>query len=155
MQRVLEGRIEQASGPVAIVVSRYNESITENLLHGALTTLTEHGVADHQITVARVPGAWEIPIVVRKLADAQQYRAIIALGAVIKGDTTHDEYINHQLSQSLGRIALESGVPTLFGILTCQTLEQAIHRSGGKVGNKGSECAEAALLMIDLMSQLD
>ena len=101
-----------------------------------------------------MPGAWEIPLVAQRLARSKKFAAILCLGAVIKGETTHDEHINRQVSLSLGQIALETGVPVLFGVLTCNTLEQAIHRSGGNVGNKGVECAEAALEMVRLLPKL-
>jgi 6,7-dimethyl-8-ribityllumazine synthase len=136
------------------VVARYNENITSQLLRGALATLTENGIADDQITVVWVPGAWEVPLVADRLAHSNHYRAVICLAAVIRGETTHDRYINQQVSHNLGQIALQTGVPTLFGVLTCQTLEQAIHRSGGRLGNKGSECAQAALEMMDLLARL-
>jgi 6,7-dimethyl-8-ribityllumazine synthase len=148
------GDSRAATGPLAIVVARYNEAITRNLLRGALETLKEYGIDDQAITIVWVPGAWEVSLVANQLARSQRYRAVICLAAVIRGETTHDQYINQQVSRSLGQIALETGVPTVFGILTCQTLEQAIHRSGGRVGNKGSECATAALEMIDLLSRL-
>ncbi len=141
-------------GSLAIVVSRYNESITGNLLAGALDTLRRREVADEQIEVAWVPGAWEIPLVAGELAASGRYLAVICLGAVIRGETTHDRHINRAVSTSLAEIGLDTGVPVLFGLLTCETVEQAIHRSGGNVGNKGSECAEAALEMIDLMAKL-
>lgn len=139
---------------MAIVVSRYNESITGNLLAGALDTLRRRDVPDEQIDVAYVPGAWELPIVAAELAASGRYLAVICLGAVIRGETTHDQHINRAVSTSLAEISLDTGVPVLFGLLTCETVEQAIHRSGGNVGNKGSECAEAALEMIDLMAKL-
>ncbi len=154
MPRPLEGKAGQTPGRVAIVVSRYNDQITGNLLKGALETLAEHDVPEQAITVAWVPGAWEVPVVADRLAHSGDFSAIICLAAVIRGETTHDQYINQQVSQSLGRIALEAGIPTMFGVLTCNTLEQAIQRSGGRVGNKGSECAQAALEMMDLMRQL-
>ncbi len=154
MPSEIQGRTRGTSQPVAIVVSRYNETITRNLLQGAVATLTAHGIEDQAITVAWVPGAWEIPLVTQRLVQSRQFRAVICLGAVIRGETTHDQYINQQVSHSLGQIALETDIPVLFGLLTCQTLEQAIHRSGGRVGNKGSECAQAALEMIDLLAQL-
>ena len=138
----------------AIVVSHYNESITRQLLDGAVETLKQHGVADGDIDVAWVPGAWEIPLVADRLARSRYYAAVLCLGAVIRGETTHDQHINRQVSLSLGRISLETGVPLPFGVLTCQSLEQAIQRSGGSVGNKGSECAEAALEMAGLLSRL-
>ena len=155
MPRVLEGNLNPPTGSLAIVVARYNESITRNLLSGALTALAEHGVGDGQIDVAWVPGAWEIPLVADRMAGSGRYLAVICLGAVIKGETTHDEHINRAVSIGLGQAGLASGVPVLFGVLTCDTLEQAIHRSGGNVGNKGRECALAALEMVDLLAQLD
>ena len=154
MPRQLEGSVGQTGGPIAIVVSRYNETITSNLLEGALKTLEEHQVADEDITVAWVPGAWEVSIVADRLASSGEYRAVICLAAVIRGETSHDLFINHQVSHSLGEIGIRTGVPTLFGVLTCHSLEHAINRSGGAVGNKGEECALAALEMADLMHQL-
>lgn len=138
----------------AIVVSKYNENITGKLLAGAIETLTAAGIGDDSITVAHVPGAWEIPIIAKKLLGRKQFAAIICLGAVIKGETTHDEHINRFVSMSLGEMSVAAGVPVLFGLLTCNTLDQAIHRSGGNVGNKGSECAEAAIEMVHLLNQL-
>ncbi|MEX0977348.1 MAG: 6,7-dimethyl-8-ribityllumazine synthase, partial [Pirellulales bacterium] len=119
-----------------------------------LAALAEHGVDDQHIDVAWVPGAWEIPLVANRMAHGGRYLAVICLGAVIKGETTHDEHINRAVSIGLGQAGLESGVPILFGVLTCDTLEQAIHRSAGNVGNKGRECALAALEMINLLSKL-
>lgn len=139
---------------VAIVVSRWNESITKRLLEGAVATLASKGIPDETIDVAWVPGAWEIPLVAQRLADSRRYRAILCLGAVIRGETTHDQHINRSVSAAISEIALETGIPVLFGILTCETMEQAIHRAGGNVGNKGSECAEAALQMIGLLKNL-
>lgn len=141
-------------GRYAIVVSRYNHSITGSLLRGAVETLKEKGIEEHNIDVAWVPGAWEIPLVAQELAATKKYVAILCLGAVIKGETTHNEHINRQVSLSLGQMSLEYKLPVLFGVLTCNTLEQAIHRSGGNVGNKGIECAEAALEMVALLRQL-
>ncbi len=139
---------------VAIVVSRWNESITKRLLDGAVSTLTSRGIPDEQIDVAWVPGAWEIPLVAQRLADSERYRAILCLGAVIRGETTHDQHINRAVSTAISDVGLQAGLPVLFGILTCETMEQAIHRAGGNVGNKGSECAEAALAMIGLLKNL-
>jgi 6,7-dimethyl-8-ribityllumazine synthase len=154
MPRQFEGQLRPPEGRLAIVVSRYNESITGKLLRGALDTLVAAGVADAAIDVAWVPGAFEIPTAAGKLACSGQYRAVICLGAVIRGETTHDQHINRAVSTSLAQLGATTGVPVLFGVLTCDTLEQAIHRSGGNVGNKGCECAEAALRMADLVSQL-
>jgi 6,7-dimethyl-8-ribityllumazine synthase len=155
MPKIYEGTtVEPGDGRFAIVVSRYNASITEKLLAGALHTLTAQGVRDETIDVARVPGAWEIPLIAQRVASSGVYRAVICLGAVIRGETTHDQYINRQVSDSLGRIALQFNIPVLFGILTCNTMEQALHRAGGNVGNKGSDCAQAALEMVSLLAKL-
>ncbi len=155
MPHVLRGNLTPPAGRLAIVVARYNESITGKLLAGALEALAAHGVADDAIDVAWVPGAFEIPLVAQRLADGGQHRAVICLGAVIRGETTHDRHINRAVSLALAEIGLQTGVPALFGVLTCDTLEQAIHRSGGNVGNKGSECALAALEMVSLLEQLE
>lgn len=154
MPNILQGSLGPITGRFAIVVSRYNEHITGKLLAGAVQTLTAAGVAEGEIDVAWVPGAWEIPLIAQRLARSHQYVAILTLGAVIKGETTHDEHINRQVSLSLGKISLETGLPVLFGVLTCNTVEQAIHRAGGNVGNKGCECAEAALEMVRLLGRL-
>ena len=154
MPRVFDGRKEDAEGRFAVVVARYNESITTKLLDGALETFRARGLSDEAIDVAWVPGAWEIPIVAQRLARCGAYRGVCCLGAVIQGDTSHDQHINRQVSLSLGGISLATGIPIMFGVLTCHSVEQAIHRSGGKMGNKGAECAEAALEMAGLMNQL-
>jgi 6,7-dimethyl-8-ribityllumazine synthase len=148
------GSVPQQPTRFAVVVSEYNRSITAKLLDGAVTTLTEHGIPDDQIDVAWVPGAWEIPVVAARLVRGGSYDAVISLGAVIRGETTHDQYINDAVSRGLSELALETGVPMLFGVLTCNTLEQAIHRSGGNQGNKGVESAEAALKVVDLLAKL-
>lgn len=147
---------DQRSGQeaFAIVVSRYNESITRKLLDGAVETLKAVGVADENIQVAWVPGAWEIPLVTQRFAQSNKFAAVLTLGAVIRGETTHDQHINRAVSLGLNQIALETGVPCLFGVLTVNSLDQAIHRAGGNVGNKGVECAEAALAMAGLMRNL-
>jgi 6,7-dimethyl-8-ribityllumazine synthase len=154
MPNVLQGESSPVSGRFAVVVSRYNEHITGKLLAGAVETLRAAGVADGDIDVAWVPGAWEIPLVAQRFAQAEEYVAVLCLGAVIKGETTHDEHINRQVSLSLGQIALATDVPVLFGVLTCNTVEQAIHRAGGNVGNKGVECAQAALEIVRLLERL-
>jgi len=152
---VIEGKPSDAtSHRYAIAVSRYNESITSRLLEGALSTLGEAGVPDESIDVAWTPGAFEIPTVAGQMARSGQYAAVICLGAVIRGETTHDQYINRAVSHALVRLGTDTGVAVLFGLLTCDTLDQAIHRAGGNVGNKGSECAAAALEMADLLRQL-
>ena len=151
---MLQGEARTTTASVAIVVSRYNESITGKLLAGAVETLTAHGVPDDRIVVAWVPGAWELPVVAARFAGVKPYGAVICLGAVIRGETSHDQHINRAASLQLADMAVRTGAPVLFGLLTCDNLEQAIHRAGGNVGNKGSECAQAALEMMDLLAQL-
>jgi 6,7-dimethyl-8-ribityllumazine synthase len=153
-------------GRFAVVVSRFNESITRRLLDGAVETLVARGVPDGEIDVAWVPGAFEIPTVAGALAGTGRYAAVLCLGAVIRGETSHDQHINRAVSQTLAEIGVHYGLPVLFGVLTCNTLEQAIARSGGdagthgkdqpqsRIGNKGIECAEAALEMVHLMRRL-
>lgn len=154
MANVFEGQTQASGQRFAIVVSRYNEAITRKLLDGALETLTSRGVAESAIDVAWVPGAWELPLIAQQFAASEAYAAVICLGAVIKGETTHDQHINTQVANSLGQIALDFDVPVLFGLLTCNTFEQAEARAGGAVGNKGSECALAALEMASLLEQI-
>jgi 6,7-dimethyl-8-ribityllumazine synthase len=166
MPNIYQGIKRVADARFAIVVSRFNQSITERLLDGAVRTLRAAGVPDDQIDVAWVPGAFEIPTVAARLAKMGRYAAVLCLGAVVRGETTHDQHINRAVSIALAQLGARSGVPVLFGILTCNTLEQAIARSGGelattgkddakaRVGNKGVDCAEAALEMADLMAKL-
>ena len=166
MPNVYEGNLTAVDGRFAIIVSRFNESITSRLADGAVRTLTAHGVADEQIDVAWVPGAFEIPTVADRLAASGRYLAVICLGAVVRGETTHDQHINRAVSMALTEIGVRCGLPVLFGVLTCNSVEQAIARSGGQaattgkdienahVGNKGVDCAEAALEMVDLMAKL-
>jgi 6,7-dimethyl-8-ribityllumazine synthase len=154
MSNVFEGKTTAPKGRFAIVVARYNEPITSRLLAGALEKLAEHGVPDSAVDVVWVPGAFEIPLATEQMAASGSYAAVICLGAVIRGETTHDEHINRAVSSELASIGVRHKLPVMFGILTCQTLEQAIHRAGGNVGNKGSECAIAALEMVDLVRQL-
>jgi len=154
MPRIFEGKTTAPAGRLAVVVARYNESITGKLLQGALETLRARGVPDESVEVAWVPGAFEIPLVADRMAGSGRYRAVICLGAVIRGETSHDRQINRAVSLALMNSGLHWGLPVLFGILTCDTLEQAIHRSGGSQGNKGSECAAAALEMVDLLQKL-
>jgi 6,7-dimethyl-8-ribityllumazine synthase len=139
----------------AIVVARWNESITSKLLEGAVSALVENGVADDAIDVAWVPGSFEIPLVAQRLADSGAYSAVLCLGAVIRGETSHDLHINRAVSLAISQIALTANVPVLFGVLTCETMEQAIERAGGKAGNKGAECAAAAIHMVGLLKNLE
>ncbi len=139
---------------VAIVVSTYNASITEKLLAGAVETLQKAGITPENIVVSRVPGAWELPLAAKWLADLSTVGAVITLGAVIRGETTHDQHINRAVSLALMELMQSSGKPIAFGLLTCNTLEQALHRAGGDVGNKGEEAASAALSMLALKQSL-
>jgi 6,7-dimethyl-8-ribityllumazine synthase len=138
----------------AIVVARWNEAITRRLLDGAVAKLREHGVADGAIDVVWVPGSMEIPLAAQRMANSIRYQAVLCLGAVIRGETTHDQHINRAVSLAISQLALSANVPVLFGVLTCETMEQAIHRAGGNVGNKGAECAEAAVQMVGLLKNL-
>jgi len=138
----------------AIVVAQWNRSITGKLLDGAVATLRAAGVADGAIDVAWVPGSWEIPVVAQRMAGSARYAAVLCLGAVVRGETSHDQHINRGVSLAISQIALQFDLPVLFGILTCESMEQAADRAGGAHGNKGSECAEAALHMVGLMKKL-
>ena len=138
----------------AIVVSRFNGFVTEPLLAGALDALSERGADMKQVDVVKVPGAWELPIAARAVAAWKMHDAIICLGAVIKGDTPHFDYVAGEAVKGIGQAAAESGVPVSFGVLTCNTLEQAIDRAGAKSGNKGFDAAMAAIEMANLMRQL-
>jgi 6,7-dimethyl-8-ribityllumazine synthase len=151
---VLEGKLVGEGLNIALVISRFNSFITERLLEGALDCLRRHGVADSGLTVVRVPGAWEIPLVSKKLAQAAGHDAIICLGAVIRGSTPHFDYVAAEVSKGIAQVSLESGVPILFGILTTDTLEQAVERAGSKAGNKGYAAAEAALAMVSLLKDM-
>ncbi len=151
---VLEGRLAGEGLNIALVVGRFNSFITERLLEGALDCLRRHGVADNALTLARVPGAWEIPLVAKKLAQAGAHDAVICLGAVIRGSTPHFDYVAAEVSKGIAQVSLDSGVPILFGILTTDTLEQAVERAGTKAGNKGYAAAEAALEMVNLLKDM-
>jgi 6,7-dimethyl-8-ribityllumazine synthase len=154
MPRSIEGVFSADSGRFGIVVSRFNDFITRRLLDGALDCLRRHGVNDDRIDVAWCPGAFEIPQVARKMVSAQGYRAVICLGCVIRGETPHFEYVAGAAATGLGKLALESEVPVIFGVLTTDTLEQAIDRAGAKAGNKGWDAAMSALEMADLFRNI-
>jgi 6,7-dimethyl-8-ribityllumazine synthase len=138
----------------AIVVAQWNRAVTDKLLAGAVASLTEAGVPDDRIDVAWVPGSWEIPLAAQRFAGSGRYAAVLCLGAVVRGETSHDQHINRGVSLALMDIGLDSGVPVLLGVLTCDTMEQALARAGGAHGNKGRECAEAALQMAGLLKNL-
>lgn len=154
MAHIIEGTGRAIRQRFAVVVSRYNESITTKLLDGALETLSAKGVAPDRVDVAWVPGAWEIPLAADRMAASGRYAAVLCLGAVIRGETTHDQHINRAVTLALSQLALRHQLPVPLGLLTCESVEQAIHRSGGTHGNKGSECAEAALEMVGLLQAL-
>ena len=154
MPKVLEGELLARDGEFAVVVSRFNALVTDRLLDGARNTFRRHGVADERITVAYVPGSFELPLAADRLARSGRYAAVCCLGAVIQGATTHHEYINQQVAAGLMQVGLATGVPVIFGVLTCQTMEQALDRAGGKVGNKGSEAALTAIEMAGLLRKL-
>jgi 6,7-dimethyl-8-ribityllumazine synthase len=135
----------------AIVVSRFNDLVTRRLLEGALETLGRHGADAARITVAWVPGSFEIPLVASRMAHSGKFHAVICLGAVIQGSTTHHEYVNSQTASGILQAGLQSGVPVSFGVITCESLEQALERAGGKAGNKGQEAALAAIEMVNLL----
>ena len=149
-----EGQLRGDGLRVGIVVSRFNDTITRRLLEGAHNALVRHGVADDDITVAWVPGAVEIPVVAQSLASSGSYDAVVTLGAVIRGATSHYESVCSMVASGVGHVALDTGIPVIFGVLTTDTIEQALERSGTKAGNKGAEAAAAAIEMASLMQQL-
>ncbi len=155
LPKVIEGELTARDLRFAIVTTRFNEFVVEPLLRGALDALKRHGANEKQIEIVRVPGAFDMPVVVRKLALSRRYEALIALGAVIRGQTPHFDYVAGECASGLARIALESGVPVGFGVLTTETMEQAVDRAGGKAGNKGADAALAALEMANLLRRLD
>jgi len=152
--KVIEGDFKASSAQFALVVARWNSFVVEHLLEGAVDTLRRHGISDKQLTIFRTPGAFEIPLVVKKVADQKKFDAIIALGAVIRGGTPHFEYVAGECVKGLGQVSLTAGIPVAFGVLTVDTIEQAIERSGTKAGNKGAEAASSALEMVNLLKQL-
>ncbi len=153
--KVIEGNLVVPKGArFCIVASRFNDFIVARLVDGAVDALVRHGAARGSITIVRVPGSWELPLVAKKVADAGKVDAIIALGALIRGATAHFDYIAGEVSKGLGQIALASGVPVAFGVLTTDTIEQAIERAGSKAGNKGAEAALAAIELVSLYREL-
>ena len=149
-----EGRLDATGLRIALLASRFNETITKSLLDGALSALRRHGLDDASITVAWVPGAFELPMTAKRLADSGEFDAIVCLGAVIRGATTHYDYVCNQAASGIARASLDTGVPVIFGVLTTENIEQAIERSGTKAGNKGFDAAMAAIEMADLLRQL-
>lgn len=149
----LEGELDASGLSVGIVLSRFNDLITDKLLDGALDTLIRHGTSEDDVTVARVPGSFEIPQAAKRMAETGEYDAVIALGAVIRGETPHFEYVSNEATKGVAKATLETDVPIAFGVLTTDTTEQAINRAGVKQGNKGSEAAESAIEMANLLDE--
>ena len=152
---LVEGKVVAKDGmKVGIVAARFNEIIVNKLLGGAVDGLVRHGVKEENITAAWVPGAFEIPAVANKMAQSGKYDAVICVGAVIRGDTTHYDYVCNEVSKGVAQVGLNTGVPVLFGVITTENIEQAIARAGSKAGNKGYDCALSAIEMVNLIDQL-
>lgn len=151
MVKTIEGKLTVSNEKFAIVVSRFNEFISSKLLSGAVDELVRHGVSEENITVIWSPGAFEIPVITKKLAKSGKYDAIITLGAIIRGSTPHFDYVSAELSKGIASVSLDTGVPVIFGVLTTENIEQAIERAGTKAGNKGSDAAKAAIEMANLV----
>jgi 6,7-dimethyl-8-ribityllumazine synthase len=154
MIREIKGQVTAGKSNYAIVVSRFNEFITSKLLAGAIDCLQRHGAADEQIFVVWVPGACEITQACRKLADSGRYAAVLCLGAVIRGQTAHYDYVCQQVVRGIGQVNYDSGTPAVFGVLTCETLEQAVERAGTKMGNAGADAAMTAMEMANVMQRI-
>lgn len=154
MPKVIQGMLEAKGKTFGITVSRFNEFITQKLLEGALDCLSRHGAADQKISIAWVPGSFEIPYAAQKMAQSKKFDAVICLGAVIRGQTPHFDFIANEVAKGVARISLDTGVPTIFGVITADTLEQAIERAGTKAGNKGWDAALSAIEMTKLFEQL-
>lgn len=151
MSTVLEGSLIAGDDRAAIVVSRFNDLVTDRLLAGALDTLVRHGLPEDRITVVHVPGSFELPLAAYRLAHSKKFTMVICLGAVIQGETSHHEYINQQVAAGILQASMSSGIPVTFGVLTCQSMDQALDRAGGKAGNKGNEATLAAIEMSNLL----
>jgi len=154
MPKVFEGKIDAKGLKFGLVVSRFNDFINERLLEGALDALTRNGAGEKDLSIVKVPGAFEIPLAAKKMANSGTYDAVICLGCVIRGDTPHFEYISAEVAKGIAKVSLESGVPVSFGVITADNLEQAIERAGTKAGNKGWDAALAAIEMINLFKTM-
>lgn len=152
--KTIEGNFAASEARFALVASRFNSFVVESLVSGAVDALRRHGTSEDHITLVRVPGAWEIPLVVQRLAASGQYHAVVALGAVIRGSTPHFEHVAGECTKGIAMAQMQTGVPVAFGVLTVDTIEQAIERSGTKAGNKGAEAALSALEMVNLLGQI-
>ncbi len=153
--KVYEGSLVSKGIKVGIVAARFNEFITSKLLSGAMDALTRHEVKEEDIHVAWVPGAFEIPLIASKMANSKKYDAVICLGAVIRGNTTHYDYVCNEVSKGIATVSLNSDIPVIFGVLTTENIEQAIERAGTKAGNKGFDCAVSAIEMVNLIRELE
>jgi 6,7-dimethyl-8-ribityllumazine synthase len=153
--KIIEGELLARDLRFAFVAARFNDFVVEPLIRGAMDALKRHGATEKQIEIVRVPGAFDIPLVVRKLALSRRYDALVTLGAVVRGQTPHFDYVAGECASGIARIALESGVPIAFGVLTTDTMEQAVDRAGGKAGNKGADAALVAIEMANLLRRLD
>jgi len=155
MPKEIHGQLKADGKRFAIVVSRFNEFITSRLLEGAIDALVRHGCQDDQIVCAHVPGAFDLPLVARKMAESGKFDAVICLGCVIRGQTPHFEYVASEASKGVAAVSQSTGVPTAFGILTTDTLEQAVERAGAKAGNKGADAAMCAIELVSVLAQVD
>ena len=155
MANIMEGQLTAEGFRFAIIVSRFNDFISSRLAEGAMDALTRHGALEEQVFIIKVPGAFELPLVAKKLAESGRYDALICLGAVIRGGTPHFEYVAAEVSKGIASVALDSGIPVTFGVLTTDNLEQAIERAGSKSGNKGYDAAMAAIEIVNLFKELE
>ncbi|MCK5114640.1 MAG: 6,7-dimethyl-8-ribityllumazine synthase [Phycisphaerae bacterium] len=155
MPQQLHGQLQVGSESYGIVVSRFNEFITSKLLDGAIDCLKRHGAKDEQATVLWVPGSFEVPVAAKRMAQTGKFAAVLCLAAVIRGQTSHYEQVCQQITRGVGEVGLQSGVPTMFGVITCDTLDEAIDRAGAKGGNLGFNAASGAIEMVQVLSQLD
>lgn len=151
MPKLIEGKLDAGNFRFGIIVSRYNSFISERLLEGAIDTLVRHGADAARLTVVKVPGAFEIPLMAKKMAASNKFDALLCLGAVIRGGTPHFEYVSSEVTKGVAQVSLEAGLPVAFGVLTTDSVEQAIERAGTKAGNKGAEAAMSALEMVNLL----
>ncbi|MFH1368139.1 MAG: 6,7-dimethyl-8-ribityllumazine synthase [Elusimicrobiota bacterium] len=154
MSKVLTGKMDATGKKFGIVVSRFNEFITGKLLGGAIDSLVRHNADEKNISVAWVPGSFEIPVVAQKMSESKKFDAVICLGCVIRGDTPHFDYIAAEVSKGVAHVGMKSGIPVIFGVLTTDSIEQSIERAGTKSGNKGAEAAESAIEMVNLYGQI-
>ena len=151
---LLEGKLLAEGQRIGIVAARFNEFITSKLIGGALDAFKRHGGNEADVDLAWVPGAFEIPLIASKMAESGKYDAVICLGAVIRGSTSHYDYVCSEVSKGIASVSLKSGIPVMFGVLTTENIEQAIERAGSKAGNKGSECAQGAIEMVNLIREI-